>query len=325
MELSVVLGFWQDRPPLEVVETALLADRLGFPGLWVGEMATFDAFALATAIGLQTQQIELTVGPLAVAVRTPMTMAMGAASVAALTGRAVRLAIGTSSEVVVEEWHGRRRRRPARHLDEAAAAVSSLLAGERAEVAGELVQVRGYRLRLDAPGAGLTVAAFGDGAVKVAGRRADRMVLNMVTPEAAARFREQLDRAAADAGRAAPRLAVWLATAVDPTDDARAQIARAKVSYLAAPGYRDMFREAGFGGAVDVALGRPHPREVLAAITPELVSSVGLVGDVATIDQRMAAYEQAGIDEICIVPATAGDPAGKRTLEALAPRARPPR
>jgi hypothetical protein len=33
---SVVLGYWQDRPPLEALDTARLADRLGFEELWIG-------------------------------------------------------------------------------------------------------------------------------------------------------------------------------------------------------------------------------------------------------------------------------------------------
>src|SRR5687768_4176655 len=105
---GVALGYWQDADPLEALLTAELADGLGYRELWLGEMATFDAFALATAVGLRTSSIGLTVGPLAPAVRDPAGLAMGVASVAALVGRPVQLAIGSSSPVVVEQWHGRR-------------------------------------------------------------------------------------------------------------------------------------------------------------------------------------------------------------------------
>ena len=104
---GVVLGYWQDRSPEENLDVAVRADALGYRELWIGEMATYDAFALATAIGLRTPRIGLTIGPLAVAVRTPVSVAMGVASVAALVGRPVGVALGTSSDVVVEEWHGR--------------------------------------------------------------------------------------------------------------------------------------------------------------------------------------------------------------------------
>ena len=318
-ELSVVLGLWQDRDALENLDVAATADRLGYRELWIGEMATFDAFALATAIGLRTGRIALTIGPLAVAVRTPMTVAMGAASVASLIGRPVGVALGTSSEVVVNEWHGRSRTNSVATLAEHAEATRLLLAGAKADVRGEVVRTRGYRLRLPAVNGPLSIAAFGPAAIRTAARVADRLVLNMLTPAAAARLRDQLAVAAAEAGRPCPRVAIWLATAVDPTAEALAQLAHAKVAYLAAPGYGEMFTDAGFGDLVEFARTRPHPRDLLEALPTELVRAVGLVGSVAQITDRMAAYRDAGVDEICIVPATAGDDAGRRTLEALAP------
>jgi len=317
MKFSVVTPLWQDRPPGENLEMAKLADALGYPALWVGEMATYDAFAFATAAGLATERITLALGPLAVSVRTPLTMALGIASVAQLTGRPATLAIGTSSTVVVQEWHGRPRTRTARHLEETAQILRGLLDGEKVDFQGELASCRGYRLRLDPVPGPLTVAAFGPAAVDVAARRADRMLLNMVTPESLGRFRVRLDRAAAAADRAAPRLAVWLACAVDPAPEALEQLQRAIVGYLAAPGYSEMFAEAGFGELVAFARTRPHPRELLAAMPAGLIPAIGLVGSESAIGERLAAYRVAGADEICLVPATAGDPSGRRSLEAM--------
>lgn len=317
MKLSVVTPLWQDRPPGENLEVATNADRLGFTELWIGEMATFDAFSFATAAGLKTEQIALTVGPLAVSVRTPMTMAMGVASVANLTGREVNLALGASSTVVVEEWHGRERLRTARHLEESARITRDLMAGEKVNFTGELASCKGYRLRLDTVPGPLTVAAFGPAAVRVAARQADRMLLNMVTPHSLARLRSQMEAAAAKANRPAPSLAVWLCCAVDPHQDAIEQLLRAVVGYLAAPGYAEMISEAGFAELVGFARSRPHPKELLAAMPDELVSAIGLVGSQTEIERRIEEYRAAGADEICLVPATAGDPAGLRSLESM--------
>jgi len=110
---------------------------------------------------------------------------------------------------------------------------------------------------------------------------------------------------------------VWVPAAVDPEDDDRAQLTRALVAYLAAPGYAEVFAEAGFGDVVAFARTRPHPRELLEAIPPELVEAVGLIGDVKAVTKRIAEYRAAGIDDICVVPATASDRAGRRTLTSL--------
>jgi probable F420-dependent oxidoreductase len=317
VKLSVVTPLWQDRPAAENLEIAINADKLGFPELWIGEMATYDAFAFATAAGLKTKQIDLTVGPLAVSVRTPMTMAMGIASVAQLTGRTTNLALGTSSSVVVEEWHGRTRSRTARHLAETAKITRKLLAGEKSNFEGEMAASKNYRLRLDPPQSSLTIAAFGPAAVRAAARHSDRMLLNMVTPESLALLRSQMERAAQDAKRPAPKLAVWLTCAVDAENEATDQLLRAIVGYLAAPGYREMISAAGFTGLVEYARTRPHPKDLLAAMPRELVSNIGLVGSRKQVEERLEVYRRAGADEVCLVPATAGDEGGLRTLTSM--------
>lgn len=307
---GVSLGYWQDRDPLEAIETASLADALGFHELWLGEMATFDAFALAVEVARRTTRIPLTIGPLAVAVRDPVMIAMGVASVHALTGRQVDVAIGSSSPVVVSMWHGREFDRLPARLRDAACALRTLLAGERES---------GYRLRLPAADAALTIAAFGSSAVGVAAAHADRMVLNLVTPATVARLVTDLRIAAQRCDRAAPRVAVWVAAAVDPTTDGIDQLRRGLVPYLAAPGYGEMFVEAGFAPVVALARSGARPADVFDAVPRELVDAVAAVGDSAACRARIEDYRSAGAHDIAIVPVTAGDPGGRRTLSALAP------
>ena len=315
------LGLWQDRPAAEVVRTAQVADELGYGEIWIGEMATFDAFALGAVVAERTARAALTVGPLAVAVRDPVMIAMGAGSLAELTGRTVNVALGSSSPVVVEQWHGRRQERTATALAESAAAVRALLAGGKADVRGEVISTRGFRLRTRAPGTPLTIAAFGRGAVKVAARHADRMVINLVTPKSAGRLVQMLHEECRAAGRPVPPVAAWLATVVSPSAAGIEQLRRGLVSYLSAPGYGEMFAEAGFGDLVRFARGRPHPGELLAAIPAELVGHVSLAGDEQAVRARLAEYAGAGVDEVALVPGSSeADPAGVATLTALAPQ-----
>lgn len=307
---GVSLGYWQDRDPIEALATAELADRLGYAELWLGEMATFDVFALAAAVGLRTASIRLTLGPLPPAVRDPAMLAMGVASVACLTGRDTSLAVGSSSPVVVEQWHGRRSQ-GIRDLRQAVHDVKTLLAGARTSASG-------YRLRLPALATpAVTVAAFGPAAVRLAGEVADRMVINLCTPQQAAALRQALDAATVEAGRGRVPLAAWVPVAVDPTDETVEQIRRALVPYLAAPGYGEMFIAAGFGELVTAARAGVVPSELLRRTPRELVEAVAAVGTIAECRRSLAAYTTAGVDELVVVPATAGDPAGERTLTAL--------
>ena len=298
------------------MRTAALAERLGYRELWVAEGWRWDAFALATATGLATERIALTVGPLPVHVRDPATIARAAASTAALVGRRVGVALGTSSARVVDGMHGRSRRRPATALAESAQAVRALLRSGEAHLQGEVVSVD-YLLSLDGPGGSLTVAAFGERAMAVAAEQADRMVLDLVSPEQAGDYRARLHALARRVGRPPPRLAAWIPAAVDPDPRSYDQLLQSLAGYLEVDGYADMFIAAGFGSAVELARAGAARDQVLEALPPEAAATVGVVGDADVVSARLDAYA-AGLDELVLVPATAGDPAGERTLTAVA-------
>ena len=294
MRLSVVLGQWLDRPLGSDLELARAADRLGYGQLWVPEMAKADAPAMAGIIAENTERIELVLGPLAVTVRSPVQIAIGLQTVAS-TGRTVHVALGTSS-VTVARWHGRSRAGAADALVRALTELRALLAGER---------VNGFRLSdPPAPVPTITVAAFGARAVEIAGR-ADRMALNMVTVDTARRL-----------ALGHPNTAAWLCVAVDPTEDQRRWLTRGFVGYLGAPGYAEMFTEAGYGELVEFAQTRPNPKELFERMPDDLLDEVALVGDEATVRRRIADYEAAGLREIGLVPA-APDLGGIETLEAI--------
>jgi alkanesulfonate monooxygenase SsuD/methylene tetrahydromethanopterin reductase-like flavin-dependent oxidoreductase (luciferase family) len=70
-----------------------------------------------------------------------------------------------------------------------------------------------------------------------------------------------------------------------------------------------------------MAIGGATRDELLAAVPPAAADRIGLVGDIGSVRERLAAYADAGLDEVALVPATAGDPGGERTLSTLAARA----
>ncbi|TCR18317.1 LLM class F420-dependent oxidoreductase [Streptomyces sp. BK205] len=317
MDFSVVAVAREDDTPVEEpMRVAVTADRLGYREVWAGEGPTWDSFVLATAIGRATERVALTAGPVPVSVRDPYTSARGAASVAALVGRPVGVALGTSSKRVVEGVHDRPRTRPAAVLEEHAAAVRRFL---HASLGQPVVPGSSFRRRLPPPGGPLTVAAFGPRAIATAAAHADRMLLDVVSPEQVRALRAELDAAARKAGRPAPTLAAWLPAAVDPGPEALAQVLGSIAGYLTVPGYSEVFAEAGFGDAVDLAAGGADRETLVRALPAAAAGTVGLVGDLDAVRARVEAYAEAGLDEIALVPATAGDPGGERTLTALRP------
>ena len=322
--VGVAIPFWLDRPDEEAVAIAIAADRAGLETVWVGEMHAFDAFALATAIGLQTERIGLKIGPLAIAVRGPVSLALGVASVATLTGRPVDIALGASSPMIVGGWHDRPWGNLAGRMGETASVLRALLDGERADFDGEHVRAHGFRLRRPQPGASLTIAAFGPALTRVAARQADEVVLNLVSAEHVAAVRGAVAEQAVAAGREPPTLAVWVPAALDPGPAALAQMAGQLAVYLGAPGYGEMFAELGYGSLVERARAGERRGQLAAAIPRELLARIGAVGSAKELETRIADYRDAGANQVALVPATAEDAGGERVLGAVAGRSGDP-
>ncbi|MFZ0215758.1 MAG: LLM class flavin-dependent oxidoreductase [Candidatus Dormiibacterota bacterium] len=205
--------------------------------------------------------------------------------------------------------HGRSRQHALTTMAATAQSLRRLFAGAGGAFDATTVSAQGYRLALPSPSGPITIAAFGDRAIAIAAEHADRMVLDIVTPQQARNFRGKLDAAARRAGRPAPRLAAWLPAAVDPRPETYAQATHSLVGYLEVAGYAEMFAAAGLGRAVELARSGSASRDQLeAALPPDAASRAGLVGDAGTVRQRLADYAAGGLDEIVVVPATAGDP-----------------
>jgi probable F420-dependent oxidoreductase len=316
--LEAVVPFWLDRPDREALDVAAAVSAAGLDGLWIGEMATFDAFALATAVGLRSPTLRLNVGPLPISVRSPAAIALGASTVATLTGCEVNVALGASSPFIVQGWHDREWGHSAARMREAVACLRPMLDGQRSDFDGSHVRSHGFRLRQPMPTARLGIGAFGPATMRLAALTADDLILNLATPQRVRDVRVQLDEWAAAAGRTPPRLTVWVPLALEPGDAALAQVAGQLAVYLAPPGYGEMFTELGFGELVQRARAGVRRAELAATMPAELLEAVGAVGDRARIGQRLRAYRDAGADTVAVVPATADDPAGRGALQCAA-------
>src|SRR5689334_6399444 len=68
----------------DALRLALLAEQLGFTSVWVSELATYDAYALACAIAVRTERITIGTAIVPVSTRTPALHAMSMSTLAQL-------------------------------------------------------------------------------------------------------------------------------------------------------------------------------------------------------------------------------------------------
>ncbi len=316
--ISVVCGQVAENDSLSGIDVVLTAERLGFTDVWVGEAATYDAFALTTALATRTHGLRYTVGPLPVPVRDPVTIARGVASIAVLTNQHVDVALGTSSALIVERWHGRSRERAVGLLIETTEALRPLLRGEKAGFDGELVRTNGYQLKLPAPDSTISLAGFGDLAIRAAARLADRLIINLVTPSAAASIAERLTAAAATAGRPVP---AWRPGCPPPSTPrpTRSSCSGGPWSGTSErPGIEscsarpDSARSSNWPGRAR------DPRRSSRRCRTSSSGWSAPSGPPPRSATTIRAYFEAGVDEVCVLPSIAGDDRAERTLGAVA-------
>jgi probable F420-dependent oxidoreductase len=316
--IEAVLPFWLDRPDEEALDIAQTVGDVGLDALWIGEMVTYDAFALATAIGHRVPGLPLRLGPLAVGVRSPVTLALGVSSVASLTGATVDVALGASSPMIVAGWHDREWAHAAPRVRETIECLRCLFTGARSDYDGSQVRSHGFRMRRPRPDTRIAVGAFGPAITRVAARHADEVVLNLVPPQRVAEVRATIDGEAAKVGRTPPSLTVWVPAAFEPGDAALRQLAAQLAVYLAPPGYGEMFCELGYGALVARARAGAGRLELADQVPEDLLGRICLLGSTERIAASLRAYHEAGADCVAVVPSTAEDPGGRAVFAAAA-------
>ena len=137
----------------------------------------------------------------------------------------------------------------------------------RALFEGDVVRSRGFRLRTPPTRSEIAVAVFGPSTLNWGARHAPRLVLNLLTEAAIQRLCRRIAEVAEAALRPDPHACLWQPVAFGPTtelsDESRRQVAAQLSAYLAAPGYRDLFIEAGAPDLVQRAIAG-EPRAGLA-------------------------------------------------------------
>jgi F420-dependent oxidoreductase-like protein len=333
---------YTDRLPRETVITFVeAADRLGYDTLWIAEAYGWDAFTVLAELACRTERIKLGTGIINVFSRSPALIAQSAASMDNISGGRFVLGLGTSGHQVVEGWHGVKFERGVRRLRETMEIVRAVLRRERVNYQGEIFQLdQGLKLithpvRERIP---IYLATLTPAGMALAGEMADGWIPVFFSPRHwESVLRPPLAAGAERAGRSLDELSICVYQTVIVTDDLEAgrNAMRPHLAlYIGGMGsreknyYNQLFRRYGFEAEArriqDLYLDR-RKEEAMAALTPEMIDLVTIIGPLEECWRRLAELDQAGVDEVAmslLVPDN--DPAQvMAALEGLAPSGSP--
>ncbi len=271
----------------------------GFASVWLAQMFGGDALTTIAVAGSQIPGVEFGTAVIPTFPRHPTALASQALTAQVAVGGRLTLGIGLSHRVVIEDMFGLDFSKPARHMREYLTVLNPLLRGERVSFDGETMRIN-TRIRVaGSTPPSLLVAALGPVMLRITGELADGTVTWMTGPETLADHTVPvITKAAADAGRPAPRVVASLPICLttDP-DEARERAARQFAMYGDLPSYRAMLDREGAQGPADVAI----------------------VGDENVLRAGIERLESAGVTEFLAIPFGSADQLAG-TLDLLAAR-----
>jgi probable F420-dependent oxidoreductase len=291
-------------PRSDLIDLALATEQLGFGGLWLTELAGYDAFSLLTQIALKTQRIELGTGIVNDFGRSPFTLAQAAASLSdTLGGRAVNLGLGASSRVVIERLHGVAFDRPFTRMAETLQFIRLALSGERLDFEGQLFRTRGFTLGVRPAGpVHLYVGGLAEPMLRVVGECADGWLAILPSRQAFSHVRADVAAAAERASRPMPRTAAYIYTCVGTGVASAEDALRRTIAFYmtsSGAGYQRLFRRYGYSRIVDgaVALWSEGKRaEARALVDSDTIRDLCLVGAPTDVPAQLQAFVDAGIN-----------------------------
>jgi probable F420-dependent oxidoreductase len=298
----------------EIVESL---GPLGYTDAWSAEMNGVDAFTpLALAAGW-SDRLRLGTAIAGLYTRGPALLAMNAATLAGLAPGRFVLGIGTSSQVIVEQWNGIELARPYQRARDTLRFLRAALAGQKVSEQYETFAVHGFRL--DPPPAvppGLALAALRPGMLRLAAAEAGAAITNWLAPSDVPRIR-------AVAGGDCELVARIF---VCPTADAELarQVGRRLIAgYMTVPVYAAYQAWLGRAEALKPmqdAWAAGDRAGALAAIPGDVVDELVVHGEPDACRERVAEYRERGLDTpvIAIIPVPGVEPAAM--VRRLAPR-----
>jgi len=333
VKLGFYMGYAQPgTSPLELIELAQEAERLGYDSAWAAEAWGTDAVSVLAWLAAVTTKIKIGSAILQIPARTPANTAMTAVTLDLLSGGRFMLGLGTSGPQVVEGWHGEPWGKPLRKTREYVEIVRAVLRRDVLEHHGEHYDVPYSRdgatglgkplklmarpLRAEVP---IYLASLRPRSIELAAEIADGWLPIFFAPERArATFPVPFARDGFDIAPAVPAL---LSDDLESARDALKPYYALYIGGMGARGqnfYNDLASAYGFEADAqriqDLYLDG-NKREAAAAVPDALVDEMALVGPREHIAERLEAWKESGATTMLV---STRDPATIRAVAELA-------
>jgi probable F420-dependent oxidoreductase len=157
---------------------------LGYTDVWSAEAGGNDAFTPLALAAAWAPSLRLGTAIVPVFTRGAATIAQTVAAMCSAAPGRFALGIGTSSDVIVEQWNGIPFVKPFHRVRDTIRFLRAALAGEKVTHEYETFSVRGFRLGIAVPEMPpILVAALRPGMLRLAGSEGDGAIINWLSAD----------------------------------------------------------------------------------------------------------------------------------------------
>ncbi|MEV3961712.1 TIGR03564 family F420-dependent LLM class oxidoreductase [Nocardia sp. NPDC050193] len=258
MQIGLAVGDVRGPAPWDaVVDQVRAAAAAGFATAWSSQALGWDALTAIGLAGAAAPDIAVGTAVVPVPQRHPMVLAGQALTVQAAVSGRLTLGVGAGVGAMVSGMFGLPTDRPVQRMREYLTVLGPLLRGDSVDHHGETLTATGsVTVSGSVPAPSVLVAAMGPRMVRLAGELSDGAVTWMTGPKTLGEhIVPAITKAAADAGRPAPRVVAGLPVCVtDTPDEVRARIAEQFAPAGQVPEYRATLDREGAAGPQDIAI-----------------------------------------------------------------------
>ena len=297
------------------IELAKWAEDEGYDDRWFADSSGVDALTTAAAVAINTQRCRIGTAIIPVFSRTPAVLASTAHVLNKLSKGRFILGLGSSSQTMMENWHGQKFEKPLSRVKETTLLIKSMLSGEKSDFDGDTVQSHGYRqIPLEAGEQPVYMAALRGKMLEAAAEFSDGVILNLFPKDALPKMMEHIRIGAERAGKKLEDVEIVCRHQIIVTDDkpgARDLRRRGFAPYYATPVYNAFLAWAGYEDvAKTIAEGwaAKDRAKTTGALDDALVDDIAILGSLEECQDRIREYADSGSTPhivSCVSPAEA--------------------
>jgi probable F420-dependent oxidoreductase len=159
-------------------------EALGYTDVWSAEAGASDAFTPLALAAAWAPSLRLGTAIVPVFTRGAATLAQSVAAMCQAAPGRFALGIGTSSDVIVEQWNGMKFERPVHRVQDTIRFLRAALSGEKVTADYDTFSVKGFRLGAAVPEMPpILVAALRPGMLRIAGTEGDGAIINWLSAD----------------------------------------------------------------------------------------------------------------------------------------------